>query len=318
MAHPHRNTLISRNSVRRGTQLREAKPHPRVRLRRFRSNGRPHRTGPRWRRARVLQHELGIATLHDLAQAAAAHRIRELHGFGAQSESRLLDAVTARLEHHRRYGLVIAKPCAEALTRYLLASGTAEQLVVAGSYRIHSGGRLPPAHRSRTCRAGENCGRLVRALSGGMPPCRRGARAHSPRRTHSGHAPAGAAEDGTARIAQRQRPRRDARLIECAHSRSLQTLVWRHMFHMPRPLYGCRSVASDSSALLACIREIAPPILDSETASRQVRRFLMGGAPVPFDQPGGAPLQRMPTAPVKEMCDGPRCGTSGSLGGGHS
>ncbi len=89
--------------------------------------------GPK--RARVLQHELGIATLDELAQAAIAHQIRELHGFGPQSEQRLLEAVNARLERHRRYGLVVAKPCAEALTRYLLASGTVEQLVVAGSYR---------------------------------------------------------------------------------------------------------------------------------------------------------------------------------------
>ncbi|WP_296225670.1 DNA polymerase/3'-5' exonuclease PolX [Ralstonia sp. UBA689] len=89
--------------------------------------------GPK--RARVLQHEMGITTLDELAQAAAAHQIRELHGFGAQSESRLLEAVTARLERHRRYGLVVAKPCADALAHYLSASGATEQLVVAGSYR---------------------------------------------------------------------------------------------------------------------------------------------------------------------------------------
>jgi DNA polymerase (family 10) len=89
--------------------------------------------GPK--RARMLEHELGIVTLDDLARAAAAHRIREVHGFGPQSEARLLEAVTARLERHRRYGLLIAKPCADALTSYLHASGKIEQLVVAGSYR---------------------------------------------------------------------------------------------------------------------------------------------------------------------------------------
>ncbi|WP_199030480.1 DNA polymerase/3'-5' exonuclease PolX [Ralstonia sp. ASV6] len=89
--------------------------------------------GPK--RARMLQHELGITTLDDLAKAATTHQIRALHGFGTQSEQRLLQAVSARLERHRRYGLVVAKPCAEALTRYLQASGTVEQLVVAGSYR---------------------------------------------------------------------------------------------------------------------------------------------------------------------------------------
>lgn len=89
--------------------------------------------GPK--RARALQHELGITSLDELARAAAAHRIRELHGFGPRSEERLLEALNARLARDRRYGLAIAKPSADALTHYLLASGLVDQLVVAGSYR---------------------------------------------------------------------------------------------------------------------------------------------------------------------------------------
>ncbi|MGN6261573.1 MAG: DNA polymerase/3'-5' exonuclease PolX [Ralstonia sp.] len=89
--------------------------------------------GPK--RARALQHELGITSLDELARAAAAHRIRELHGFGPRSEERLIEALNARLARDRRYGLAIAKPCADALTHYLLASGLVDQLVVAGSYR---------------------------------------------------------------------------------------------------------------------------------------------------------------------------------------
>ncbi|MCO5414859.1 DNA polymerase/3'-5' exonuclease PolX [Ralstonia mojiangensis] len=89
--------------------------------------------GPK--RARALQHELGITSLDELARAATAHRIRELHGFGPRSEERLLEALNARLARDRRYGLEIAKPCADALTHYLLASGLVDQLVVAGSYR---------------------------------------------------------------------------------------------------------------------------------------------------------------------------------------
>ncbi|MFT0736878.1 DNA polymerase/3'-5' exonuclease PolX [Ralstonia wenshanensis] len=89
--------------------------------------------GPK--RARALQHELGITSLDELARAAAGHRIRELHGFGPRSEERLLEALNARLARDRRYGLAIAKPCADALTHYLLASGLVDQLVVAGSYR---------------------------------------------------------------------------------------------------------------------------------------------------------------------------------------
>ncbi|MCP1170847.1 DNA polymerase/3'-5' exonuclease PolX [Ralstonia chuxiongensis] len=89
--------------------------------------------GPK--RARALQHELGITSLDELARAAVAHRIRELHGFGPRSEERLVEALNARLARDRRYGLAIAKPCADALTHYLLASGLVDQLVVAGSYR---------------------------------------------------------------------------------------------------------------------------------------------------------------------------------------
>ncbi|WP_343661933.1 DNA polymerase/3'-5' exonuclease PolX [Ralstonia sp.] len=89
--------------------------------------------GPK--RARALQHELGITSLDELARAATAHRIRELHGFGPRSEERLLEALNARLARDRRYGLEIAKPCADALTHYLLASDLVDQLVVAGSYR---------------------------------------------------------------------------------------------------------------------------------------------------------------------------------------
>ncbi|MCT7318725.1 DNA polymerase/3'-5' exonuclease PolX [Ralstonia sp. CHL-2022] len=89
--------------------------------------------GPK--RARALQHELGITSLDELARAATAHGIRELHGFGPRSEERLLEALNARLARDRRYGLEIAKPCADALTHYLLASGLVDQLVVAGSYR---------------------------------------------------------------------------------------------------------------------------------------------------------------------------------------
>ncbi|WP_303678802.1 DNA polymerase/3'-5' exonuclease PolX [Ralstonia mannitolilytica] len=89
--------------------------------------------GPK--RARILQHELGITSLDDLARAASDHRIRELHGFGARTELRLLEAITARLARDRRYGLAVAKPCADALTHHLMASGDVERIVVAGSYR---------------------------------------------------------------------------------------------------------------------------------------------------------------------------------------
>lgn len=87
------------------------------------------------KRARALQHELGVSTLDDVAAAAKAHRIRGLPGFGDKSEARLLEAVSARLDRNRRFGLEIAQPCADALVRHLQGSGAIDELVVAGSYR---------------------------------------------------------------------------------------------------------------------------------------------------------------------------------------
>lgn len=70
-----------------------------------------------------------------MAQVATAHRIRELHDFGARSEQYLLETLNVRLTRDRRYDLTITKPRADILTHYLLASGLVDQLVAADSYR---------------------------------------------------------------------------------------------------------------------------------------------------------------------------------------
>lgn len=81
--------------------------------------------GPK--RARNLYQE-GIHSLALLRQAAADQRLREIAGFGEQTERRLLVAADARLSKARRFKLALAAQYAEPLARYLGA-------VIAGSYR---------------------------------------------------------------------------------------------------------------------------------------------------------------------------------------
>jgi DNA polymerase (family 10) len=63
--------------------------------------------GPK--RVAILYKELGIATLDDLAQAAAQGRIQALEGFGAKTEQRIVEE-TAKLQQTqaKRISLVVA------------------------------------------------------------------------------------------------------------------------------------------------------------------------------------------------------------------
>jgi DNA polymerase (family 10) len=81
--------------------------------------------GPK--RARHLFEE-GIDSLARLRQAAAQGRLRELEGFGEQSERKLLEAAQARLSKASRFKLAFAAQYAEPYAKYLGAA-------LAGSYR---------------------------------------------------------------------------------------------------------------------------------------------------------------------------------------
>ncbi|VVE27336.1 DNA polymerase/3'-5' exonuclease PolX [Pandoraea terrigena] len=89
--------------------------------------------GPR--RVHRLEHDLNVHTMEDLATAAREHRIGTLPGFGPRTEQRLLDAVQARLDRHRRFSLDIAMRAVEPLMAHLRETGAAQALAVAGSYR---------------------------------------------------------------------------------------------------------------------------------------------------------------------------------------
>ncbi|MCC9075690.1 DNA polymerase/3'-5' exonuclease PolX [Litorilinea aerophila] len=89
--------------------------------------------------ARRLWQELGITSVEELRQAAEAGRIRELKGFGAKSEQKILKGIELWSQRggESRTPLGEARPLALALVEGLhtAASGAIQQIQVAGSLR---------------------------------------------------------------------------------------------------------------------------------------------------------------------------------------
>ena len=82
--------------------------------------------GPK--RVRALHDRLRIGSVDELRRAARAGRLKELEGFGAKTEARVLEAIDARATKARRFKLALAAQYAEPLARHIGG-------VVAGSYR---------------------------------------------------------------------------------------------------------------------------------------------------------------------------------------
>ena len=89
--------------------------------------------GPR--RVQALHRQLGVTTVAQLKQAAAAGRIRRLAGFGIRTEQRILEALAAHAEQAQRFRHSVATPYAEALAAYLKRVRGVKRVVIAGSYR---------------------------------------------------------------------------------------------------------------------------------------------------------------------------------------
>lgn len=89
--------------------------------------------GPK--RVQTLAHDLGIATVAQLRQAADAGRIRTLPGFGEKTEQHILDALTAHADRSRRFKRSFAAQYAEGMVDYLKKTRGVDQVVIAGSYR---------------------------------------------------------------------------------------------------------------------------------------------------------------------------------------
>ncbi len=89
--------------------------------------------GPK--RVQALSHELGVATIEQLRQAASAGQIRNISGFGAKTEQHILEALAAHADQTQRFTRLVAVQYAEALVDYLKHVRGVDRVVVAGSYR---------------------------------------------------------------------------------------------------------------------------------------------------------------------------------------
>ncbi|MDQ7250487.1 DNA polymerase/3'-5' exonuclease PolX [Dongia sedimenti] len=89
--------------------------------------------GPK--KVKALHDKLQIETVSQLHRALQDGRVRDLAGFGAQTEKRLLQALEAKSASGGRMKLAVAAQYAEPLAEYLRKSPGVGQVAVAGSYR---------------------------------------------------------------------------------------------------------------------------------------------------------------------------------------
>ena len=89
--------------------------------------------GPK--RVRALYERLRIRGVADLIATAKAGKIRDLPGFGAKTERRILEEAEKRAAVAPRIKRPVAEEVAEPLLRYLRAGTGVRQAAVAGSYR---------------------------------------------------------------------------------------------------------------------------------------------------------------------------------------
>ncbi len=89
--------------------------------------------GPK--RVKALYEELGIRDLAGLERAARKHRLRELAGFGAKTEQRILEALSRHARRERRIKLADVEELASLYVEHLKAIAGVKEVIVAGSYR---------------------------------------------------------------------------------------------------------------------------------------------------------------------------------------
>jgi len=89
--------------------------------------------GPK--RVHELHMALGIKTFKDLERAATAHKLRDLRGFTAKTEEKILAEIKETRKRELRFKIATAEDFAETLCTYLKADLNVGRVVVAGSYR---------------------------------------------------------------------------------------------------------------------------------------------------------------------------------------
>jgi DNA polymerase (family 10) len=124
--------LLETGRVQKVEDLRQKFPRSLVALLRLQG------VGPK--AVRRLQAELGVQSLDDLRQAIAAHRLRDLKGFGVKSEEKLAAAI-ARLEREgalNRTPISVALPHAQRLVAELAQLPSVTHASYCGSLRRFS------------------------------------------------------------------------------------------------------------------------------------------------------------------------------------
>jgi DNA polymerase (family 10) len=89
--------------------------------------------GPK--KALQLHKALGVSTLDELREAAEAHRISEVRGFGRRTEEEILAALARGVQTRERTLLAIALPMAQDMVARLSRSPAVERAAYAGSLR---------------------------------------------------------------------------------------------------------------------------------------------------------------------------------------
>jgi DNA polymerase (family 10) len=87
---------------------------------------------------KTLHEELGITSVAELKAAAEAGKIKNIKGFGAKTEAKLLETIAGhrqRAKGEQRLHLHRALQAAQQVVEYLEASGAADEVSVAGSLR---------------------------------------------------------------------------------------------------------------------------------------------------------------------------------------
>jgi DNA polymerase (family 10) len=85
--------------------------------------------------AMILHKELGISSVQELKEAATAHRLRGLKGFGERTEERILAGIRTLESRGGRTLLGEALPVAEAYVSHLRAHVSSGMIDIAGSLR---------------------------------------------------------------------------------------------------------------------------------------------------------------------------------------
>jgi len=89
--------------------------------------------GPK--RVRALHQELGINSLDDLKEAAKQQKIREVSGFGAKTEDKILKGIEELAGAQKRFLLKEVEEIAHSLLEHLKKVKGTKDVVIAGSYR---------------------------------------------------------------------------------------------------------------------------------------------------------------------------------------